>query len=120
LVNTPKNMINATLSWQATDRLSLSLVAEIRDERYRDSVVDPVTDELDERYFKSYELFHLGARFKASESVTLNARVNNLLDDDLSSISYTLNEAGDGYNRLNDYNTTEKARSFWLSADVTF
>lgn len=120
LVNTPKNMFNATLSWQANPRLSLSLVAEVRDERYRDALVDPVTNELSERYFKSYELFHLGARFKASDSVTLNARINNVFDEDLSSISYTLNDDQNGYDRLNDYNTTEKARSFWVSADVTF
>lgn len=120
LVNTPKNMFNATLSWQATSALSFSFVAEARDKRYRSAELDPLTNERQELYFKSYELFHLGARYQASENVTLNARINNLLDDDLSSVTYVLNEQQDGYTRLSDYNTTEKARSFWLSADVTF
>lgn len=120
LVNTPKNMLNATLSWQANDRLAFSLVTEMRDERYRNATTDPITDERTLNYFKSYELWHLGARFKASDTVTFNARINNLLNDDLSSITYTLNDEQNGYNRLADYNTTEKARSFWLSADVIF
>ncbi|HEY7884057.1 MAG TPA: hypothetical protein VIC08_03820, partial [Cellvibrionaceae bacterium] len=64
--------------------------------------------------------FHLGARYQANDNVTFNFRVNNLLDDDLSSITYTLNEQQDGYNRLHDYDTPEKARSFWLSTNVTF
>src|SRR5690606_34863147 len=44
LVNTPRDMVNASLSWNALDRLTLSLVAEVRSERYR-SNIDVLTPE---------------------------------------------------------------------------
>lgn len=115
LVNTPKNMLNATLSWQANNRLELSFITEARDKRYRGEVANEGG-----KYYKAYELFHLGARYQANEHVVLNARINNLLDDDLSGRSCALNDAQDDYNCWSDYSTTERGRSIWLSTDVTF
>jgi len=113
IIGVPEHMANATLSWQATQPLTLSLVAEARSSRfYRDR---SGTGE-----YLGYELYHLGARYQVNESLTFNARVNNILDDDLSSRSCSLNSDLDGYDCTADYNTTEKARSVWLSANVNF
>jgi outer membrane receptor for ferrienterochelin and colicins len=119
LVNTPRSMFNGTLEWQTTDDLSLSLVAETRSRRFRAAPTD-ASGERTPTYFKAYELYHLRARYKLNDNLSLGAAINNLLDDDLSSITYTLNEEQNGYERQPDYNTTEKARSFWLSANLRF
>lgn len=120
LVDTPKNMFNATLSWQVLEPLSVSLITEIRDDRYRSSVTNAATGERTNLYYKSYELLHLGARYKVNETVTFNARVNNLLDKNLSTRSCALNSLQNGYTCSADYKVTEQKRSLWLSADITF
>jgi len=120
LVNTPRDMFNGTLEWQATNDLLLSLVAEVRSKRYRGATTNTVTGERTLNYYKSYELYHLRARYKYNDNLSFGAAINNLLDDDLSSITYTLNDQQNGYNSQPDYNTTEKARSFWLSANLSF
>ncbi len=119
IIGMPKHMFNATLSWQAAEPLTLSLVSEARSKRFSDNteVGLPAENWL---YYKGYELFHLAARFQVNPSLAFNARINNLLDDDLSGRSCNLNAQQDAYMCNADYNTTEKARSLWLSADVSF
>ena len=125
LVNTPEHMLNGTLSWDVLPRLNVSLIAELRDERYRGTAVStgpqPVTRKL---YYKSYDLYHLAMHFQASESLTLHGRINNLLDKDMAgrSCDPTYDDLGahDSWTCSNDYNVTEKARSLWLSANYRF
>ncbi|WP_111640733.1 TonB-dependent receptor domain-containing protein [Marinimicrobium alkaliphilum] len=119
IMNTPEHMANATLSWQALEPLTLSLVSEVRSKRFR--TVTSTGQEMEQwHYYKAYELFHLSARYQASDSLAINARINNVLNDDLSGRSCNLNDTQSGYNCIPDYNTTEKARSLWLSADMSF
>lgn len=122
LVNTPKHMANATLSYAVNDALSLDLRAEIRGERFRGTanVSGPQGPETVEEYYKSYELFHVGASYDISDAWTLRARINNLLDTDLSSRSCLLADNESEYLCSPDYNTAERARSFWLSASYSF
>lgn len=122
LVNTPRDMINATLSWNAMDRLTLSLISEIRSERYRGTidVLTPAGVETREQFYEAYDIYHLAANYDLSDSLKLNARISNLADDDLSSRSCELVATGDAYSCTADYNTTEKARSFWLSMSYNF
>ncbi|MEZ2746541.1 TonB-dependent receptor domain-containing protein [Halopseudomonas bauzanensis] len=125
LVNTPEHMLNSTLSWDVLPRLNLSLIAELRDERYRGTAVStgptPVTRKL---YYQSYDIYHLGMRFQASNDLTLHGRINNLLDKDMAgrNCEPTYDELGnhDTWSCSNDYNVTEKARSFWLAANYRF
>lgn len=122
LVNTPEHMANATLDWQVAQQLRLSLVSEYRGKRFRyiANAAGPGEGDALSDYYKAYGLLHLGAHYQASESLSFNARINNLLDDNLSSRSCAINDELNGYSCTADYNTTEKARSFWLSASVTF
>src|SRR5690606_16303568 len=110
-----------TLSWDATPRLNVSFITEIRDERFRGTATasgpQAVTREL---YYKSYELFHLGARYRVNDALALHARVNNLFDKDMAGRSCELNAEQSGYDCANDYNVTEKARALWLSANYSF
>jgi len=122
LVSTPRNMLNATFNWQALEPLSLQLITEIRSERFRGTanVSGPTGPETTKLYYKAYQLLHLAAHYQHSEQLSFNARINNLLDDDLSSRTCLLADTADTYNCTSDYNTTEKARSLWLSLSYKF
>ena len=122
LVSTPKTMLNATLNWQLMQQLSLQLIAEVRSERFRGTanISGPTGPETIKQYYKAYELLHLGARYQYSDQLSFSARINNLLDDDLSSRTCLLADTEDTYNCTSDYNTTEKARSLWLSMSYKF
>ena len=119
LGNSAKHMANATLDWQATERFNLFLSAELRSKRYRG--VDAATRQ--PLYWKDYEVFHLGASYELAEWVTVNARINNLLDRDFTSYQYSLLDAGDGSWTLSaqdDYNNKDKARNVWVSVNFSF
>lgn len=122
LVNTPKNMTNVTLDWQAMEDLTVSLISEIRSDRFRGTanVSGPQGPQAQKLYYKPYELFHLAANYKINDNLVLNARVNNLLDDDLSSRTCLLAASEDEFECTSDYNTTQKARSVWLSMSYSF
>ena len=117
-----KHMLNAGLNWQATDRFSMSLIGEGRHDRYRDTLTTVVggVSTSTVRYFNDYTILHLGGRWKASELVTLNARVNNLLDRNFVSHTCDLVVTQDAFNCLNDYAVVDKRRSLWLSVNVDF
>lgn len=119
LTNSAKHMANATLDWQITDKFSSQLSAEMRSKRYRG--VDAVTGE--HLHYKDYTVFALGAQYHLTGNITLNARVNNLLDEDFTSYQSSFLANGDGSYTLSttdDYNNKDKARSFWLSINARF
>ena len=119
LGNSARHMANATLDWRATDRINLFLTGEMRSKRYRG--ISAATGE--ELYYKDYTVWHLGAAFELTGWLTLNARVNNLLDRDFTSYDATFVDNGDGTWTLapeDHYNNKDKARSFWLSLNARF
>lgn len=126
LTGTAKHMMNATLDWAATEQLNLFLVVEARSKRFRG--VNGRTNRVDagkngELYFKDYEVLHLGASYRVNKMVTLNGRINNLLDQDFTSQSVSFEDNGDGTYEptyYDDYNNKDKSRNFWLSVNVTF
>ena len=74
-------------------------------------------------------VFNLGASYKVSKNVTLNARINNLFDRDFTSYTSEFRDLNGngvyqaGTNEVlhyDDYNNKEKARSFWVSMNVRF
>lgn len=131
LGNSAKHMANATLDWQALDRLNVFLTVESRSRRYRGEHV--LTDEA--LYYKDYEVLHLGASYQVNDHITINARINNLLDKDFTTYRTEFrdlngdgdyldtNVGGSGRNEAlfyDDYNNKDAARSFWLSVNVNF
>lgn len=134
LVNTPEHMLNARLNWQATARLKTWLSYEYRSEtlRFLDArenvadaddraVYDQVGNELSD-----YSLFHLGASYKATSNLTLQATIYNLFDKDfLRSDAYI---SSDGLDYVSEYSHSSRAtsgyipegRRLWLSANLTF
>lgn len=122
LVNTPSHMFNGRLDFHVTAQSRLALISEVRSKRFRGTanVQGPQGPETQELYYKSYELWHLAYSHELSAGLTLNTRINNLLDDDLSSRTCLLAESQDDYECVSDYNTTQKARSLWVSLSYQF
>lgn len=131
LGNSTKHMFNATLDWRVSPVLNVYLTGEARSKRFYGTHV--ITDE--ELYYKGYEVFHLGAAYQVSETVTLTARINNLFDRDFTTYQAEFrdlngdgdyldtNVGGSGRNEalyFDDYNNKDKARNFWVSVNVRF
>ncbi|MGO1793874.1 MAG: TonB-dependent receptor domain-containing protein [Oceanisphaera sp.] len=119
LTDTPKHMLNARLNWQATELLNTWLSGEYRSKRFRakeQSRGAASYDDLGD--FKAYSLFNLGASYQASETVTLNATIYNLLDKDF--IDYKPFDYNGSTSYGNAYNNIEEGRRLWLSANVQF
>ena len=119
LTEAAKHMFNATLDWSATDALNVQLIGEARSRRYRGSQdADGVP-----QYYKGYEVLHLAAQYRITDTITLAARVNNLLDQDFTSFRTTFEDDGAGgyaLTYLDDYNNKDKARNLWLSLNIRF
>jgi len=124
LGNTARHMANATLDWRATDRFSVFLTAEVRSKRYRG--LHTLTRQ--PLYYKDYEVLHLGASYRFNDYVTVNARINNLLDEDFTTYDTEFSDLnGDGdYLDTNEtlffehYNNKDKSRNLWLSLNLRF
>ncbi|WP_298141766.1 TonB-dependent receptor [uncultured Acinetobacter sp.] len=117
--NAAKHMANATLDWIANDAVNLFLTTEYRGDRFRQ--MDTTTNQA--LYYKNATVLHLGGSYKINDTFTLNARVNNLLDEDFTSYSTTFKPNNDGSytpSYLDDYNNKEKSRSYWLSLNTKF
>lgn len=125
LTNTAEHMANISTDWSITENLNAYLQLEIRSDRYRDwdSILDRAL------YYKSYNAVNLGARYRISENLTVNLRVNNLLDEGFTSYAtdyVDLNNDGlyldddDEVIFTDDYNIKDKARSFWVSVNASF
>ncbi|WP_312597167.1 TonB-dependent receptor domain-containing protein [Stutzerimonas nitrititolerans] len=145
LTNTPDHLANAKLNWQTTDRLNLWMKTEYRGERARFtskyenlansngtySTNQSIYDTLGKNT-KAYTLLHLGGSFRASENVTFNAAIYNLLDKDFvdgkaySTYSNTGAANGTAYGTDFSHSTAgttgviEEGRRLWLSANITF
>ena len=96
-------MANASLNWQINEAVSLSLIGEGRYDRYRDTLLD-ANGASHTRYYEDYTIFHLGGSWKATPWLTVNARVNNLLDKDFVSQSCLLISQSE-FNCVDDYAT---------------
>lgn len=118
LTNSAKHMANATLDWHVHDRFNVFLTGEARSKRYRG-----VSGTGEHLYFKDYTVLHLGASFEATQWLTVNARINNLLDRDFTTYDATFTDNGDGTWTLSPqdhYNNKDKARNFWVSLNFRF
>src|SRR5699024_10039896 len=75
----------------------------------------------------SYTQFHLGGSWRASENVTLNATIYNLLDKDFLDGDYYVTNTGDTswgshYAQIGRSvtGTLQEGRRLWLSVNVGF
>ena len=112
-----KHMANATFDWQVSDRFNLFVTSEARSKRYRGLINNK------EAYYKDYEVFHLGASYQVNKNLTINGRINNLLDEDFTGYETVFTQNPDGtyaMTALDDFNNKDKARNLWLSLNLRF
>src|SRR5690606_34948483 len=112
LTQTAKHMLNATLDWQPRTDLNVYLTMEARTKRYRGKINDQAA------YYKSYEIFHLGAVYQLTKNLTLSGRINNLLDEDFTTykvVPCTSRCGGDTWSTQYDYNNVDARRNLWVS-----
>ncbi|MDO5609936.1 MAG: TonB-dependent receptor, partial [Pseudomonadota bacterium] len=90
--NPAKHMLNASLNWKASETLDFNLSGEGRYKRYygMNSAGEPT-------YYKDHALLNLGGSWQATRWLTINARINNLLDRDFISQTCALNAGQDGF-----------------------
>ncbi|MDX5514945.1 TonB-dependent receptor [Stenotrophomonas sp. RG-453] len=119
--NPARHMANASLNWQISEAVSLSLIGEGRYDRYRDTLVSNVggVSSSQTRYYEDYTIFHLGGSWDINNWLTVNARVNNLFDKDFVSQSCVLISDSE-YNCVDDYSTKDQRRSYWISLNAKF
>ncbi|MBE2211753.1 MAG: TonB-dependent receptor [Xanthomonadaceae bacterium] len=113
--NPAKHMLNAMLNWQATPTLNFSLTGEARKDRYYGTDLSG-----NDQYYKDHALLHLGGSWQATDWLTINARINNLLDRDFISQTCTLAVTQDTFDCRDDYAVKEQRRSFWISFNARF
>jgi outer membrane receptor for ferrienterochelin and colicins len=121
LYSTPEHMVNAALRWRATDRLNLWLRGEYRSERYRSEDSATSTAKATWGDYRAYEVFHLGGSYRLTDSVSVNATIYNLLDEDFVSYgSYVSNTGTGAISYTNLYANNQEPRRLWLSVNVDF
>ena len=121
LYNTPEHMVNAALRWRATDRLNLWLRGEYRSDRYRSEDSATSTAKATWGDYRAYEVFHLGGSYRVTDSVSVNATIYNLLDEDFVSYgSYVSNTGTGAISYTNLYANNQEPRRLWLSVNVDF
>ena len=133
LTNIAKHLASARVNWDASDRLSLWFKGEYRGERARftdryrnlsaanQTLMDQVGD------LDSYEVFHLGGAYRASDNLTLTATIYNVFDKDFTEGTYYTTSTG-ATAWASDYiqtgrsteGTLEEGRRLWVSATYSF
>lgn len=124
LTGSARHMFNGTLDWQATQKFGMFLTVEGRHDRFRGFGRSGLnTDATGGEYWKDYEIYHLGARVQLNESVSLNARINNLLDEDFTTYDVAFEDNGSGgFDAVyyDDYNNKDARRNFWVGLQANF
>ena len=126
LGNSARHMANASIDWRATSQLSFLLTGEMRSKRFR--TVHTITGE--KLYYKSYGVLNLGAAYEPTSWLTVNLRVNNLLNKGFTNYDSEFRDLnGDGiYSEdvtnevlyFDHYNNKDKTRSYWISLNARF
>ncbi|MBV2209076.1 MAG: TonB-dependent receptor [Thermomonas sp.] len=117
LTNSARHMANASLNWALTEAFNLQIIGEARSKRYRGLINNARSD------YKGYSVLHLGAQYRFNETLSVSARINNLLNRDFTSFETAWTQAADGSytpSYLDDYNNKDKARNLWLSVNWQF
>lgn len=131
--NQASHMLNASLDWEATDTLSLWLRGEYQSERDRFTHLRENLGAADRAILdglgplESWAQLHLGGAWRASDAVTLNATIHNLLDKDFLAGGYYTTDSGDTgwgshYTQIGrgTTGTLQEGRRLWLSVNVAF
>ena len=119
LRSSPKHMYNATLDYQATQKLSTYLQYSGEMDRFKQRYQAPANSGIyKDIYYKDYSVWNAGTSYKVDKNLTINGRVNNLFDKDF--MEYSAVDRVGTTNYYEDYSNIGAGRNFWLSANYTF
>lgn len=125
LYSTPEHVANLRLRWRATGTLSLWVAGEYRGESHRGYSTATNAGGTASRTardifgdYKAYQLYHLGATWKATDRLTFNASIRNLLDKDF--VDFRSYVSGGTTYYTNMYDNLIERRHLWVSATFTF
>ncbi len=121
LGDTPQHSLNASLNWQATDKLNAWARAEYRSERFRDpgttaasrAAVAQLGD------YRAYTQLHIGGSYRPTNKWTLSAAVYNVFNKNfVQYTAYRVSPTTVNYSNL--YVNNQDGRRLWLSANYEF
>lgn len=140
LTNTPRHLANASLNWEANQRLNLWLNTEFRGKRSRFTNKYANLSKTEESIYstlgsqtKAYTLFHLGGSYQATDALAFNATIYNVLNKDfVKGKAYTTFDKNGAAEAVPGYGTDythsgksttgsiEEGRRLWMSATYQF
>jgi outer membrane receptor for ferrienterochelin and colicins len=116
LTSSPKHLYSATLDYQATPKFNTYLQYSGEKDRFNTRYGTSNKD----LYYKDFSVWNLGTSYKVNESLTFNARVNNVLDKDFLQYNTVAKGSGRTPYYYEQYSNIIAPRNFWLSATYTF
>lgn len=126
--DTPKHMVNLSLRWKATDKLSAWVSGEYRGEGYRSGThtASGTAAALNGRAtrdlvgdWKGYSLFNLGTSYKVSKNLTVNGTIYNLFDKQFNEAKLVPNTSTSS-TVYATYRNNLEPRRLWVSASLNF
>ena len=133
VTNQARHIANAKLDWEPSERFNFFLRGEYYGDRDRFTNLFDNLSAANQAIvnglgpLKAYHQFHLGGSYRASDHLTFNATVYNLLDKDfLEGSHYTTHTGatawGSHYAQIGagTVGTIQEGRRLWLSVNVDF
>ncbi len=126
--DTPEHMLNLTLRWKPTEKLSAWMSGEYRSEGFRSgthsaSGTASALNGVDARDlvgdWEAYTLFHIGTSYKATKNLTLSGTIFNLFDKQFNEAKVVPASATSNTVYARFRNNLEPRR-LWLSANLSF
>jgi outer membrane receptor for ferrienterochelin and colicins len=77
----------------------------------------------DDLYYKSFRCCTWGAQYHLTDNISINGRINNLLDEGFTSFRTVFEDFGARVYEpefIDDYNNKDKVRNFWVGVNVNF
>ena len=133
VTNQARHIANAKLDWEPSERFNFFLRGEYYGDRDRFTNLFDNLSAANQAIvnglgpLKAYHQFHLGGSYRASDHLTLNATLYNLLDKDFLEGSYYTTHTGatawgSHYAQIGagTVGTIQEGRRLWLSVNVDF
>lgn len=118
LSDSPEHMYSATLDYQATTKLNTYLQYSGEKSRFNERV--EVNGKYKDIYYKDSSVVNFGAGYKVTKNLTVNGRINNLLDKDFMEYSTVAEGSARVPYYYDQYSNIIAPRNFWLSLNYTF
>lgn len=101
LTQIPLHLFATTFNWQVVDRVKTWIDYEYRGKESQETGLSSNT----ETQAPSYNLFHIGVQYAMSDNFTVQAGINNLMDEEFE---------------FDEYGFVDTGRAYWASLEYSF